>query len=68
MKYLIILLLTFYSCRTDSQFIVEKIESNHTNRCDYWICQTGNGPSECITIKDTCGLYQVGDTLTLIKK
>lgn len=67
MKYLIILLL-FYSCRTSPEFIVSKVQSTTSGICDYGIHQTGDGPVDFITITDSCGLYQVGDTLKLIKK
>ncbi len=67
MKYLIILLL-FCGCSTEPKFTVYDFTSTENNTCEYRICQLGSIPKECSTITDSCGLYQVGDTLILIKK
>ena len=67
MKYLTILLL-FCGCSTEPTFTVYDFVSTENNTCEYRICQLGSGPKECFTITDSCGLYQVGDTLKLIKK
>lgn len=67
MKYLIILLL-FYGCGSDTRFYVKTIESTKSNECNYRVYQVGSVPPESFIITDSCGKYQVGDTLKLVKK
>jgi len=67
MKYLIILLL-FCGCKQGATFKVASFESNQYGGCTYTVHQLGNGIREDIWIIDSCNKYQVGDTLTFIKK
>lgn len=72
MKYLFILgiALTLSSCNCSSRtcFTVSDFESDSGNTCSYRLHHGGKTDGGVfICIIDTCGKYQVGDTLTLSK-
>ena len=67
MKYLIsITLLCPMSCsRTTSPYIIGSVASFESNICIYSVIRDDINES---SFQDSCGKYQVGDTLIFVKK
>lgn len=70
MKKLLLLsiLLTGCQCSSKSKFVVNNFEYYHENQCTYYISRFNVPINNYLEIIDTCGKYQVGDTLILIKQ
>lgn len=61
------ILLSGCQCSTTPCFVVDTCSSTKDGYCLYKLYQAGNEMSDYTFIKDTCGKYIVGDTLTLSK-
>lgn len=70
MKQLLVLCLLFAGCqdRNSNAFKVNTFEYHHGCFCTYYISQYNIPTDRYLQIVDSCGKYQVGDTLTLNKR
>lgn len=70
MKQLLVLCLLFTGCQCKNKnaFVVMRYESQSENFCNYYLHRDCYIFEDRLQIVDSCGKYQVGDTLILNKK
>lgn len=67
MKQLLVLCLLFAGCQCPNRnaFVVNKYESHNGNFCNYYLSRECYLFEDRLQVVDSCGKFQVGDTLML---